>query len=248
MRIFALSDVHIDYGENARWIAGLSDQEFKDDVILLAGDISDSLALVEWCFRLLARKFAHVLFVPGNHDLWIQRDPDIADSIQKLERILRLARECNVCTDTFCYGELSIVPLLAWYDSSFGEPSHELQAMWMDYRACVWPVALDPLQLSSYFSDLNARSYPPPGQRVISFSHFVPRKDLVPVSASFLYPVLGTSRLEAEMRRLRSFIHVYGHSHVNQSVTIDGVLHVNNAFGYPSEHRTAKQLRCIYET
>jgi hypothetical protein len=40
---------------------------------------------------------------------------------------------------------------------------------------------------------------------------------------------------------------VYGHSHVNRDVAIDGVTYINNAFGYPRETRiTAKALRCVH--
>src|SRR3989442_991940 len=31
MRVFALSDIHVDYDENARWIANLSLTEYQDD-------------------------------------------------------------------------------------------------------------------------------------------------------------------------------------------------------------------------
>src|SRR5690606_41899343 len=86
---------------------------------------------------------------------------------------------------------------------------------------------------------------------VISFSHFMPRLDLLPLGARtrkrFLHPVLGTVRLERQIRRLRPNIHVYGHSHVNRRVHLDGVLYVNNALGYPHEtHIAARELVCVH--
>jgi hypothetical protein len=43
-------------------------------------------------------------------------------------------------------------------------------------------------------------------------------------------------------------MHVYGHSHINRRVEIDGVSYINNAFGYPSETAiTSKRLLCIHE-
>ena len=63
-----------------------------------------------------------------------------------------------------------------------------------------------------------------------------------------LDPVLGSTLVEDQLRKLGSSIHVYGHIHVNRQVTIDGVSYVNNAFGYPHEMcNTAKRLKCIYE-
>ena len=41
-------------------------------------------------------------------------------------------------------------------------------------------------------------------------------------------------------------IHVYGHSHVNQVIEIDGIRYMNNAFATPKEARIArKELVCI---
>jgi predicted phosphodiesterase len=43
MRVFALSDLHIDYEVNAGWVKSLSSVDYLDDVLILAGDISDKL-------------------------------------------------------------------------------------------------------------------------------------------------------------------------------------------------------------
>ena len=87
---------------------------------------------------------------------------------------------------------------------------------------------------------------------VITFSHFLPRIDVMPRSVPdevrILFPVLGTTLLEQQLRRLGSRLHVYGHSHLNRKVDIDGVSYINNAFGYPYETRiAAKRLLCIHE-
>jgi hypothetical protein len=90
------------------------------------------------------------------------------------------------------------------------------------------------------------------GDTVITYSHFLPRIDLmpdfIPCASRVLYPILGSSQLDPQLRRLNSHIHVYGHSHVNRNVKIDGVSYINNAFGYPHETRiTSKHLVCIHE-
>ena len=86
---------------------------------------------------------------------------------------------------------------------------------------------------------------------VISFSHFLPRIDLmpsyIPKKHRILYPVLGSTIIEDQVRQLAPTIHVYGHSHVNRDIEIDGIQYINNAFGYPKETRiAAKELLCIY--
>jgi hypothetical protein len=92
----------------------------------------------------------------------------------------------------------------------------------------------------------------PVNNTVISFSHFLPRidvmPDFIPPQHRILYPVLGTDSLEQQIRQIRSDIHVYGHSHVNRKIKIDGITYINNAYGYPSETRiSAKRLLSIYE-
>ena len=38
MRVFAISDLHIDYKENHRWVQRLSNCDFTDDVVIVAGE------------------------------------------------------------------------------------------------------------------------------------------------------------------------------------------------------------------
>lgn len=60
MRIFSVSDMHVDYDENANWVAQLSNNDYVDDVLIIAGDLSDKLSLVERCFEHCMKKFRHV--------------------------------------------------------------------------------------------------------------------------------------------------------------------------------------------
>ncbi len=67
------------------------------DTILLAGDVSDDLAILKRTFQLLKSLFKHVFFVPGNHDLWV-RKKECEDSLVKLKAILSLCKDVNVHT------------------------------------------------------------------------------------------------------------------------------------------------------
>ncbi|MDY6945154.1 MAG: metallophosphoesterase, partial [Pseudomonadota bacterium] len=149
-------------------------------------------------------------------------------------------------------GSVVIVPLLGWYDYSFGQPSADLYSMWMDYHACRWPPGWQPQDVAAHFTRLNREITTDSTDIVITFSHFLPRIDLVPSYVSsrhrLLDPVLGSARLEQQLRRLGSSIHVYGHSHINRCVSLGGVTYVNNALGYPGEERiTTRQLLRIDE-
>ena len=89
-----------------------------------------------------------------------------------------------------------LVPLFSWYatpdddpDNSFyvrplaGEDAGRQRDMWMDNHLCEWPTLSGGRTRADYFADLNRnaveRSYDAP---VISFSHFVPRRDLIGAS------------------------------------------------------------------
>ena len=252
MRVFALSDVHIDYSENVKWIANLSVAEYQDDVLILAGDVSDKRRLLEWCLSVLTKRFRKVLFVPGNHELWVIREGREKDSLQKFDDVCGVVEATGASMQAFHERGISIIPLLGWYDYSFGEPSEELKSMWMDYCSCRWPNGLKEQDIAAHFIALNKEQSSTVGNKVITCSHFLPRIDLmpefIPGAQRILYPVLGSVQLERQLRKLNPCIHVYGHSHVNRQVTIDGVSYINNAFGYPSETRiTSKQLMCIHE-
>jgi predicted phosphodiesterase len=252
MRVFALSDIHVDYDVNAKWVADLSSVDFREDILVLAGDVTDSLSLLDWCLTTLAKRFRKVLFVPGNHDLWVVRDERGKNSLQKFQEVAAVVESSGGSMQLFSDRGVSIVPLFGWYDYSFGQPSEELKSIWMDYHACRWPAGFQEQDVAAHFAASNRIHENLGGDKVITFSHFLPRIDLmpqyIPSSKRLLYPILGSNMLERQLRLVNPSIHVYGHSHVNRNVEIDGVFYVNNAFGYPSETRIAsKRLLCIHE-
>ncbi len=246
MRLFALSDIHLDFEANRLAIRNLSLTDYRNDLVILAGDVSHRPDQLAWGFRQLVARFGTVCFVPGNHDLWVDGS-DFSDSVEKYRFLCRLARDSGVHVDPVHLEGLSIVPLLGWYDYSFGLPGEELRHMWMDFRQCRWPDGYDAADVTVFFLRENRLDIPSDNV-VISFSHFLPRIDLmpgfIPRMHRLLYPVLGSDRIERQIRALGARIHVYGHSHVNRHTAIDGVDYINNAYGYPDEGRiTAKTLR-----
>lgn len=258
MRVFAVSDIHVDYALNLKWVQGLSRSDHRDDVLILAGDVSHRPALLGNALESLATCFRRVLFVPGNHDLWVLGEPAGTTSLQKFAQVLRCVNDHGASMAPQRIGPVQFVPLLGWYDYSFGGPGDALREMWMDYRACSWPPGWEPAEVARHFDGLNDEMNPAPRARepgvtrVISFSHFLPRIDLIPPYVPRrhreLDPVLGSVRLEDRLRGLRPDIHVYGHSHINRSVSLGGVRYVNNALGYPQEDAIAsRRLVCIAE-
>lgn len=252
LKIFAISDLHTDYIENRLWLESLSLTAYRNDVLILAGDITHHHQKMDQTFRELRRRFAEVVYVPGNHDLWVTPGTQTTDSIGKLDVVRTLAANCGVQMKPLHLGGVSIVPLYSWYDFSFGLPNSDIVASWADFSVCVWPLGFHPSKITRFFLDMNEEALSVKNEFIISLSHFLPRIDLmpsyIPVSRREIYPVLGTALLEQQIRRLGSRIHIYGHSHVNAEVEKDGVLYINNAFGYPYETSiTAKRLEIIHE-
>lgn len=253
MKVFALSDLHVDYPTNAEWVGRLSVTEYRDDILILAGDVSDSQDRLQRCLEELCARFRAVLFVPGNHELWVARDRGTLSSWDKFHAVCELANRCGAHTRPYRREGISIVPLFSWYDYSFGLPGDRLTEAWMDFYACRWPGDWTMADVASRFYELNEPWIAASEDFVISFSHFLPRIDImprhIPESQRYLYPVLGSHLIERQVRRLGARLHVYGHSHVNLQTVRDGTRYINNAFGNPRETRTtAKALLCIHDT
>lgn len=255
MRVFGISDLHADYAENRQWIENLPRDRYAADVLLVAGDISDDLALLQEVLATLRERFARVLFVVGNHDLWVRRG-DYDCSLAKKAAVYAVCAELEVDTECFTLHNVDFVPLESWYDFSFGEPDENLSRAWRDFRACQWPQSLGSTQaVSSHFLARNesALAMERSGRLLISCSHFLPSLELmpswIPESRRRVYPVLGSNALGEQIRRLQSDIHLYGHSHVNQALQLGATYYVNNAFATPKEHRiAAKRLCCLYDS
>jgi predicted phosphodiesterase len=252
MRVFAISDIHVDYDVNMRWVHGLSDADYRDDLLILAGDVTHRPRLLAECLGAFRQRFAQVLFVPGNHDLWVVGEAPGKHSLHKFQEVAGIVRDCGASMAPYARDRTLILPLLGWYDYSFGEPDDDLRQRWADFHACRWPDGYEAAEIAAVFDDMNEALPAADGRRVITFSHFLPRIDLVPSYVPrkhrTLDPVLGSVRIERRLRRFSPDIHVYGHSHINRSVRIEDVHYVNNAFGYPQESAIAsKRLLCIDE-
>ncbi|NKB32184.1 MAG: metallophosphoesterase [Pseudomonadales bacterium] len=250
MKVYTVSDIHVDYPENMEWILSLDSASFLEDILIVAGDVSHDLQDLSRVFSSLVTKFKSVHFIPGNHELWIEQDKYDC-SLEKFDAVQRISNEHGVQTKACHYGKLSLVPLHSWYDFSFGEPDRHLNRAWRDFRACAWPSELENVKdINEYFLSLNREHLTISNDTVISYSHFLPRIDVmpsfIPEDRRRIYPVLGSDLLGDQVRHLNPDIHIYGHSHVNQSVELDNIRYVNNAFAYPTENRISrKELHCV---
>ena len=240
-RIFAASDLHTDFVENWNSLLKLSSRNYLSDAIIVAGDIADDLKVITKTLRLLQTKFSKVFYVPGNHELWI-RNGEYRHSIEKFSQILAVCDDLGVYARPAKVGDHWIVPLFSWYEPDYCDDSSadvsELEG-WADFYFCKWPSEIE--SVSDYFLKLNEpniRHYDGP---VITLSHFLPRRELLPPASKLSFKglplVAGSLTIDRQIRLLNSVLHVFGHSHINCDQEIEGVRYVHNAFGYPMEKR-----------
>lgn len=242
MRIFAVSDLHTDFKENWRLIRGLSHQAFQQDTLILAGDVADNLEIIESTLRALRARFGEVCYLPGNHELWV-RDAAAADSVEKLHTVLRLCDRLNVRTRPAQMEDCWIVPLFSWYDTDSARAAiadyAELEG-WADFYFCKWPPGIG-RSVADFFLRMNEPHIVPYDRPVITFSHFIPRDDLLPpperLRFKALFKVANCVGLDDQIRRLRAVVHVFGHSHIACDRIIDNVRYVQNPLRYPKEQR-----------
>lgn len=70
-KIWLVSDVHAEYEDNMSWLRELGrSSQFKEDVLILAGDVSADIGIMRDVLQALLPGFAAIFFTPGNHDLW----------------------------------------------------------------------------------------------------------------------------------------------------------------------------------
>ncbi len=263
MRVLAISDIHVDHAANLEWVKHLSRWDYTEDALIVAGDISDRLSHLETTFELLKQRFAEVCFVPGNHELWIRND-GYSDSFQKFHAILNVCQQHEVRTAPFLFGARSyhpvwIVPLFGWYlkpedgpGSLFlPKPGEDPSlAMWADHYHVKWPAGITNSAAVRYFLRFNVENgFSSSGYPVITFSHFLPRQELIfpenfdPVEArkhdrfpQFNFSrVAGCWQLDEQLRALGSTRHIYGHQHRNRHREINGVTYISHCLGYPVE-------------
>lgn len=92
----------------------------RGDCLIVAGDVSDDLSTFRRTMEALTRAFAHVFFVPGNHDLWCRKaERELRDSLGKLALLEQACAEAGVHTRSACVQGVWIVPLLSWYHASW---------------------------------------------------------------------------------------------------------------------------------
>jgi 3',5'-cyclic AMP phosphodiesterase CpdA len=254
--LLAISDLHVAYPENREIIAGLRPRS-EGDWLIVAGDVGEVLADVEWALRLLSERFATVIWAPGNHELWTPKsDPVRLKGEYRYRRLVEFCRGIGVLTPEDPYavwrgagGPVTVAPLFVLYDYSFrpAGTTTKKEALARAYEAgvvCTDEFQLHPdphpsreawcdVRLAETERLLAARDVELP---TVLVSHF----PLVREPTMILrYPEFalwcGTERTADWHKRYNAVAAVYGHLHIPRTTWHDGVRFEEVSLGYPRE-------------
>jgi 3',5'-cyclic AMP phosphodiesterase CpdA len=227
------------------------------DWLLVAGDVAEKAADIEWALRTLRARFAAVVWVPGNHELWtLSTDPVQLRGEARYRYLVSMCRRIGVITpeDPFplwrgAGGPLTIVPLFVLYDYSFRPDGTTTKAEAL-------ALAYDTGIVCSDEAVLHHDPYPSrdawcharvevserrlaalrPGARTVLVSHFPLTREPTRV---LKYPEFaqwcGTERTADWHVRFGAQAVVYGHLHIPGTTWQDGVRFEEVSVGYPEE-------------
>ena len=186
------------------------------DVVLVAGDVGDTMNALTVAMRELKSRFRRVFLTPGNHDLWIRRDTK--DGTLYPDSICKLAAMHNVCESlgvdmgpAEVATGLVVVPLFSWYACTWDEADPKPGVLRYD-AFCKWPDTIPELSVWEYMLRLNARRVSHaeayrrknPHAKVFSMSHFLPRTELpYPWGVSEMAKAVGCKELDLQVRIFR---------------------------------------------
>jgi 3',5'-cyclic AMP phosphodiesterase CpdA len=265
-QLLAVSDLHVTHPENRRIVEQLRPHS-DADWLIVCGDVSEEIADFEWTLGLLIRRFARVVWVPGNHELWTTPgEPITLRGERRYRHLVEICRRIGALTPEDPYpvwdgqgGPLTIAPLFLLYDYSFGRniAATKEQALALAHRAgvvCSDEYLLHPDPYTSRDAWCRARVAHTERRLencdgdtpIVMVNHFPliddPTKVLLrPEFAQWC----GTTRTADWHRRFKTAAVVYGHLHIPRTTWHDGVRFEEVSLGYPREWHRRNRGRTV---
>lgn len=252
MKLWALSDLHVNHRGNLDALAEL--RSYGEDWVIAAGDIGDSTKDLADALDVLCDRFAQVLWVPGNHDLWASQGPR---GEARYRELVDLCRARGVLTPEDPYVRwpgsdepVYLCPLFLLYDYSFApdglSPAEAITWASEDGIRCVdelllhpdpWPSRADWCRARVQLTAARLEALPPDARTVL-INHWPLRYDLVRLYRIPRFsPWCGTRATEDWHTRFRAEVVVSGHLHMRATDWRDGVRFEEVSLGYPRHWR-----------
>jgi 3',5'-cyclic AMP phosphodiesterase CpdA len=264
VKLWAVSDLHVRHPDN-RAIAEDIRPESADDWLIVAGDVAEQVDDVVRTLAVLRRRFARVVWVPGNHELWTRtKDPVPLRGVARYERLVAECRALGVDTpeDPFPVwtgpgGPVVVAPLFLLFDYSFlpEGATTSAEGLAIAYAAgvvCTDEHLLHPDPYPSREAWCAARVEESrrrldaldPALSTVLVNHW----PLTRLPTRVLrYPEFalwcGTTATADWHVRYRAQAVVYGHLHIPRVTVEDGVPFREVSLGYPREWRARAERR-----
>lgn len=258
MRLLAISDLHVSHPRNHEGVVAMG--QYPDDWLIVAGDVGERVEHLRFTLDELTKRFAKVIWTPGNHDLWCP--PDAADRTRgqaRYDELVGVCREYGVLSpeDEFAVWPPSsppsqfpiyVCPLFLLYDYSFRPPEISVEGAvpWARETGvvCGDELMLDPEPWPSRTDWCHARCEMterrllelPAGSQTVLINHWPLRYDLArPPRVPRFSIWCGTTRTEDWPQRFRAQAVVTGHLHMRSTLVRHGIRHEEVSLGYPRD-------------
>jgi 3',5'-cyclic AMP phosphodiesterase CpdA len=257
-QVLAISDLHVGHADNRPILERLRPTT-SEDWLVVAGDVAETFADIEWALSVLRSRFARVIWAPGNHELWTHpSDPLTLRGVERYEHLVELCRRLDVLTPEDPYprwsgpgGPVLIAPLFLLYDYSFRVPgvTSQAEALARAHESgvvCTDEYLLHPDPYPSREAWCWARVE-------LTEKRLLDCPDDVPIVLVSHWPLIreptkvlwypdfaqwcGTELTADWHRRFNVAVSVYGHLHIPRSTRYDDVPFEEVSLGYPREWR-----------
>jgi uncharacterized protein CbrC (UPF0167 family) len=257
MNLLAISDLHLGHYVNRKALDSI--KRHPKDWLILAGDVGEMEAELADAFAFLQSRFARLIWVPGNHELWTTDSspgsPQAVRGEARYSALVALARSFGVVTPEDPYPiwpgsqrPIVVAPLFLLFDYSF-RPDDVSGADVVEWAAAEGIVSadetlLDPAPYSGRVAWCAARvsqtaarlAALPSDYATVLVNHYPLEREhaLLPRIPRFA-PWCGTRLTEGWHHRFRAVAVVYGHLHVRRKFEHDGVQFHEVSLGYPEQ-------------
>lgn len=259
MKIDVCSDLHVPINGNIDW----GRVKNKDsEILIVAGDISDSIFKSASVLNQAADHYKQVFAVLGNHDFYDFASPEnglevvrsLTASSHRLVTVLGGVRvSASVRLDSGKH--LAIIGDTGWYDwrshIDLGISEEKAKNTWNEYMndarfidfEGTSPQKIAYQQARNIKREISDIDGMPSYESTIVVTHMIPRQDL-----SYQHPTnmiwnaltpsyvnTGLSDLSDVNTNGKVKYHIYGHTHMRGMKDINGITYLNNALGMRDE-------------
>ncbi|MBU1238500.1 metallophosphoesterase [Myxococcota bacterium] len=240
LRVAFISDLHLDHNPGLLPLLEERLREVRASVFIIAGDMFSGMSRLEAALKRIRKCCENVLFLPGNHDLWVNETNALGNSRNIYENVMRRtvhrAGAHYLGMEPFFIDGIAVCGVTGWYDAF---PSPPITTP--DEKLCNWPEFSTPAdvlewQLGILESQLTLASEK--ARKIIAVTHTVPFLDRIKKQVSGeLLAYMGSQRLGDCICRFPKVVYaISGHIHVRMLHSLpQGFPWEVSPFGYPRE-------------